>query len=100
MFDKCGFDPSVRNIFCSETGLDEGGVGGFPAHSYNEHQVKEWIALNIQAQTAPITVNGKQYASPVRGQAIFAVGDNGDARWKGYNVTQYVPTIREFYGKY
>jgi hypothetical protein len=100
LFEKCGFDPRVRNIFCSETGLDEGGVGGFPAHSYSEQQIKEWIALNIQAQTAPIIVNGKQYESPVRGQAIFAVGDNGDARWKGYNVTQYIPTIREFYGKY
>lgn len=98
LFEKCGFDPAVRNIFCSETGLDEGGVGGFPAHSSSDQDVREWLRLNIAAQTAPFTVNGRQYPSPVRGQAIFAIGDNGDARWRGYNVTRYVPTIREFYG--
>jgi hypothetical protein len=100
LFEKCGFDPRVRNIFCSETGVDQGGVGGFPAHQYSEEQLKEWMRLNIAAQTEPITVNNKQYASPVRGQAIFAIGDNGDARWRGYNVTRYIPTIREFYGVY
>lgn len=100
LFEKCGFDPRIRNIFCSETGVDQGGVGGFPAHGYTEEQLREWMRLNIAAQVAPITINGKQYPSPVRGQAIFAIGDNGDARWRGYNVTQYIPTIREFYGVY
>lgn len=100
LFEKCGFDPRVRNIFCSETGLDQGGVGGFPAHSSSDQDVREWLRLNIAAQTTPFTVNGKQYPSPVRGQAIFAIGDNGDARWRGYNVTAYIPTIREFYGVY
>ena len=98
LFEKCGFDPRVRNIFCSETGLDQGGVGGFPAHNSSDQDVREWLRLNIAAQTAPFTVSGKQYLSPVRGQAIFAIGDNGDARWRGYNVTGYIPTIREFYG--
>ncbi len=98
LFTKCGFDPNVRAIYCSETGLDEGGVGGFSAHGSTQDYVRDWARKFVTLQNAPLTVGGKAYASPILGGAIFQLGGNGDRRWEGYNVSGYLPALREFYG--
>jgi hypothetical protein len=97
LFTKCGFDPNVRAIYCSETGLDEGGVGGFPAHGSTPEFVRDWARKNIALQNAPLVVGGKSYPSPILGGAIFQLGGNGDRRWEGYNVAGYLPVLRETY---
>jgi hypothetical protein len=97
LFTKCGFDPNVRQIYCSETGLDQGGIGGFPAHGSNSDNVRDWARKNIALQNAPLVVGGKSYASPILGGAIFQLGGNGDRRWEGYNVASYLPVLRETY---
>jgi hypothetical protein len=96
LFTRCGFDPKVRAIYCSECGLDEGGVGGFKAHAANQEYFRDWAAKYIALQSAPLIVDGVSYPSPIVGGAIFQLGDA--ARWAGYNMAEYLPVLREFYG--
>jgi hypothetical protein len=80
LFTRCGFDPKIRAIYCSETGLDEGGVGGFKAHNYTQEQFRDWCEKYIALQNAPLVVDG-----------------NDDRRWDGYDMENYLPTLRNFY---
>lgn len=98
LFTKCGFDPKVRAIYGSETGLDEGGVGGFKAHNYSQEKFRDWCQKYIALQSAPLVVDGVKYPSPIVGGAIFQLGGNADLRWDGYDMTNYLPALREFYG--
>ena len=97
LFTRCGFDPKVRAIYCGETGLDEGGVGGFKAHNYSQEQFRDWCQKYIALQNAPLVVDGVKYPSPILGGAIFQYGGNDDLRWDGYDVANYLPTLRDFY---
>jgi hypothetical protein len=97
LFTRCGFDPRVRSIFCSECGLDEGGVGGFPAHGASQAYFRDWCAKYIALQSAPLMINGVAYPSPIRGGAIFQLGGNSDPRWEGYNIASYLPQLRPYY---
>jgi Bacterial SH3 domain len=95
-FQRCGFDPSCPSrIFCSETGVDEGSVGGFPAHYATPEQVLSWAKRFIEVSSAPITVSGKTYNSPLVGAAIFQLGDTD--RWLGYNVQSFVTPLGPIY---
>lgn len=98
LFTKCGFDPKVHAIYCSETGLDEGGVGGFKAHGTSQEQFRDWCKKYIALQNAPLVVDGVKYPSPILGGAIFQLGGNADPKWDGYDMTNYLPTLRDFYG--
>lgn len=98
LFTRCGFDPKVRAIYCGETGLDQGGIGGFPAHGATQQYFRDWCRKYIALQSAPMVIDGKSYPSPIIGGAIFQLGGNGDQRWAGYNIASYLPTLREFYG--
>jgi len=82
LFDKCGFDPSpaLQGIYCDETGLDEGGIGGFPAHNLGCEAIRQWGAAFVAAQRQGLGA----VPSPMKGAAIFQAGDTG--RWGGYNV--------------
>ncbi len=97
LFTRCGFDPRVRAIYCSETGLDEGGVGGFKAHGTSHEQFRDWCEKYSALQNAPLILDGVKYPSPVIGGAIFQLGGNADPKWDGYDVMNYLPTLRNFY---
>lgn len=97
LFTKCGFDPTIRSIYCSEAGVDEGNVGGFSAHHISNEAFKVWAQKYIAMQKAPLIVNGTSYPSPIRGAAFFQLGGNGDPRWAGYDVTPYLPEMRQLY---
>lgn len=87
-FRRCGFDPnSTSRIISSETGVDEGSVGGFAAHSCNSQDVLNWCNRFLEIQAAPIKVGDTDYASPFAGGAIFQVGD--PTGWAGYDMTRY-----------
>ncbi len=92
LFTHCGFDPRLRAIYCSETGLDEAAVGGFPAHHATQDQFRAWCARFIEIQNGPIVVNGTARPSPVCGAAIFQAGDSrtGSGGWGGYNIEDYL----------
>jgi hypothetical protein len=95
-FQRCGFNPSsVSRIYCSETGVDEGCVGGFPAHYATPDQVLSWAKRFIEVSSAPFSVEGKQYPSPLVGAAIFQLGDTD--RWLGYNVQSFVTPLGPIY---
>jgi hypothetical protein len=95
LFTHCGFDPTVRAIYCSECGLDEGGIGGFKAHDYSQEKFADWCDKYIRLQSAPLVIDGKTYPSPIIGGAIFQASDRGS--WAGYDITDYLPTLRRFY---
>lgn len=97
LFTKCGFDPNVRAIYCSETGVDEMGVGGFPAHGATNAQFADWSRKYIELQQRPVVVNGQAYPAPILGGAIFQLGGNNDKRWQGYDITNYLRELRGFY---
>lgn len=99
LFTKCGFDPRVRAIYCSETGLDEGGIGGFPQHASTQEQFRSWCARFIDAQSRPLVVAGQSYPSPAIGGAIFQAGDSrtSSGGWAGYNIEGYVDTFKQFW---
>lgn len=82
VFDSCGFDasPNLLGIYSDETGVDEGGVGGFPAHKASDADVEKWAREYVALQRLPL--NGGP--SVMRGAAIFQAGDTG--QWNGYNV--------------
>ena len=80
LFEKCGFNPSLRKIIMTETGVDEGGVGGFPAHSASAQQFSNWC-LWYQAAMA----NTQVIAS-----MIFCFTRGMDKKWSpGYEVSQW-----------
>jgi hypothetical protein len=95
LFTRCGFDPKVRAIYCSECGLDQGGVGGFKAHATSQEKFRDWCDKYIRLQSAPVVIDGKSYPSPIIGGAIFQASDRG--RWEGYDITDYLPSLRRFY---
>ncbi len=95
LFTRCGFDPTVRAIYCSECGLDQSGVGGFKAHAYSQEKFADWCDKYIRLQSAPLVIDGKAYPSPIIGGAIFQASDRGN--WAGYDITDYLPTLRRFY---
>jgi hypothetical protein len=101
LFTRCGFDPRVRAIYCGETGVDQGGVGGFPAHGASGADVARWVRRNAEVQQRPITVNGVSYPSPAIGGAIFQLGDSnsGAGGWAGYNVEYALPELRTFWSE-
>lgn len=50
--------------------------------------------LNVRADTPERPIIGK-----LAGGAIFQLGGNQDPRWDGYDITDYLPALRESYGK-
>ena len=97
LFTRCGFDPTVKGIYCSETGIDETGRGGFPGHGASQDDFKKWCQRFIEVQKRPVVVNGISYTSPVVGASIFQLGGNGDPRWDPYDISGYVSTLRTLY---
>ena len=97
LFTKCGFNPTVKGIYCSETGVDEFGRGGFPGHGTNQADFLNWCKKFIAVQQKPLVVNGTSYSSPFIGAAIFQLGGNGDPRWDSYEINSYLPTLRTLY---
>lgn len=87
LFEKCGFnpDPSLAGIYSDETGVDEGGVGGFPAHGASASQIGEWSRRFLDAS------QGNGYGNLLRAAVIFQSGNTTD--WNGYNVDYAINEI-------
>ena len=99
LFTRCGFDPTVRGIVCSETGVDQGSVGGFPDHGATAADVARWVRRNQEVQQRPLVVDGKAYPSPILGAALFQLGDafTGPGGWGGYNIEYALPELKPFW---
>ena len=86
LFTNCGFDPTVRHIVASETGV-EAGSGGFASAGYSEAQLTDWLIDYRRTQLTPLMVNGRAYPSPFRFGALFQFGNN--SRWHGYDLRSF-----------
>ena len=94
LFTRCGFDPnSTSRVVSSETGLDEGSVGGFVAHNSTNDDVLAWCKRFLQIESLPLVLNGVSYPSPFVGGAIFQIGE--PTNWAGYDMTRYLNTLRD-----
>lgn len=93
LFWKAGFNPKLRKIYGTEGGLDEGGVGGFPAHNATDEQFVYWCEAHQNYQSSPITVNGIVYPSPYAGTAIFTYSKLQNEKWRGFDITLQVPIL-------
>jgi hypothetical protein len=103
-FTHCGFNPKVKNMWSTETGV-EAGQGGFAWAGYNEQQFEEWCQWICAEQSTGLPAAGTYdklgpvvYESPYRGGAIFQIanpGDSGD-RWAGYCVQKFLPIIAKY----
>lgn len=88
LFTHCGFDPaSPSRVYCSETGVDEGGVGGFPAHWASDADVVRWAKWWREIQAEQLLGQ----SSPFVGGAIFQAGNRED--WAGYNVEGHIDAL-------
>ena len=87
LFERCGFDPDPKlaGIFCDETGLDQGGVGGFAAHGMSASEIGAWSRRFLDYS------QGNGYGNTLRAAAIFQAGNTSD--WNGYNVDYALPEI-------
>jgi hypothetical protein len=97
MFWAGGFNPNARDekgrkkMWGSELGVDDGGVGGMPAHNYSAAQVGAWCEQWRALQAQPIAVDGVTHESPFLGGGIYQSGNNTD--WAGYQIDNYIPGI-------
>jgi hypothetical protein len=80
LFERCGFDPNpaLAGIYCDETGLDEGGVGGFPAHGIGAEGIGVWCRRFLDASQSG------GWGNMLRAAVLFQSGNYSD--WLGYNV--------------
>lgn len=96
LFAECGFNPALRKVYFSETGLDEGGVGGYSGHQMSVeavvNELRRWREIHSQS----IIVNGVTYPTPVVGGGLFCLGDFG--KWGGYNMLSYMAALDPLYG--
>jgi hypothetical protein len=102
LFDPdIGFDPSIRAVYSSETGLDEPnapqmgwtGRGGFPALGISSDDFSDWCRRFIAFQSAPIG----NHPSPFVAGCLFQHGGNGDPQWDRFELTAYLPALQALF---
>lgn len=92
LFTDCGFKPDAPGFIVStETGEDEGGIGGFKAHQRTREQVLYWCRRNLEVQARPLVVNGVSYPSPFKVSTVYRLGRDG--QWQGHAVDDYMPLL-------
>jgi hypothetical protein len=99
--DDIGFDPAIRAVVSTETGLDEPyapemgwlGRGGFAAFDVGVEGFRGWCARFADYQSAPL----RNRRSPMIAACMFQYGGNGDPQWERHNLVRYLPALREFW---
>lgn len=92
LFQCSGFDPKVRGIIATETGVDKGSVGGFRACGFTSVQLRAWWMDFMRLTGEDIVVGGARYPSPVLFVCPFQFYDNVDGvgrggdKWAGYEL--------------
>lgn len=93
LFTHCGFDPKIRHILPSEAG-GESWQGGMAHVGFSESEYDAWADYYMDVMDRPIVVNGVSYPSPYRGSTQFQYRGAQHNRWVGYEITQYMNTLR------
>lgn len=93
-FTDCGFDVnSDAQFWLTETGLDEGNIGGFSAHKCSADFVIRWTqkfqSLVNSVWASPIT--GLTIPNiPISNACFFVTGRYG---WEGYQMDSYIEAM-------
>lgn len=91
-YQLCNKDPRIQCEVASETGMDEGGVGGFWAHHATLQDVINWIVHFLDISCAPLVIESGTFKgtwpSPWKVGYIFQY--SGDPAWAGYSMIQYM----------
>lgn len=98
-FTKGGLDPSLRKIYCSETGIDQGSVGGFKALNASPAVFKAWCDRWQTIQSRPLVVNGVSYQRPLVGAAIYDYTNGSDSHWIGYDTYAFRDIYKGYWRK-
>lgn len=102
LFDPdIGFDPSIRAVYSSETGLDEPHApqmgwqarGGFPALGISIDLFTDWCKRFIAFQSEPLN----NHPSPFVAGCLFQHGGNGDPQWDRFELKTYLPALQTFF---
>jgi len=96
LFTICGFNPNIKNVWASETGVDIDGVGGFNQLDWTDAQFENWIIYYNALVSKPLIINGKTYSSPYRAGTIYQYGEN--TSWKGYDTRRYTSVLKKYWG--
>lgn len=94
LFTSCGFNPAKRGIILTEDGVDEGGIGGYPAHNATTADFERITQAQQVAHTRPIVVNGVAYANPVIARMLFQHSSNTIATWAGFSVSGWIGSLQ------
>lgn len=90
-FTKCGFDPNIKGVYCTEWGFDVQGSGGFSAFDKDDTFVAQYYREHMQIMGEPFMVNGKLYESPIVAGFTFQLGPH--PKWLSYNMQRYLPML-------
>jgi hypothetical protein len=106
LFHRCGFDPKVRGLLCSETGIDLNGAG-FIQNRVSNADFSTWAKTWTEVQMATLTIDNKRdalvrsgkvmpsrfsggYASPLLGGALFQLSPPEAGEWREHNLYLYL----------
>lgn len=109
LFTKCGFNPSVRGIWCDEGGLDIQGSGGYrqqaDAGNINATWVGDHCAKILACQNQPLIVGGVSHPTPVEVYTVFQYKcglapcePNCQGCWYGYDVSWCLNDVARGFG--
>lgn len=88
----CGFDITKGVYWCSESGMDVGGKGGFPGNGKGSADVIAWAARENIIWERPVTDDyGHTARIPHAGHAIFMAGES--AQWASYSVKSMIQDL-------
>lgn len=99
--DDIGFDPSIRAVYSTETGVDEPfelsmgwqGRGGFPALGVDVEGFRGWCDRYLAYQAKPLA----GHPSPMRAACLYQLGGNGDPQWDRHDLRNYLGALQEFW---
>lgn len=95
-FTLCDLDPGIQRIGATEWLVDEGGVGGAPAHNYTPAQVVQLWQRTVAMWLCPTVVGGKPYPSQLEWATAFQGADasTADGHWGGFYLGGYTPALK------
>ena len=110
LFQRCGFDPQVRNIISSETGLDS--AGGFIKNRVSNEDFGAFCIDWLDLLGKPLVIDNKRdelarvgkvlpsrfegtWTSPYLGGSLFQLTPPGTEDWRDHNLYLYLKELQQ-----
>ena len=96
LFTLCGFNLNCGAMVSSETGLDQGGKGGFVGAGLYALDVNRWCKRFKDIWARPIHDDfGNHKPMPKEGSTLFMAGNS--PRWASYDVRKYIAEMTNLF---